>query len=157
MPLWSILCADPNVWSLVLKLTLVVELWALLSSHDHHCSSTPLRRSLAVQLSGKAQKILSTLTLVRAIVHWCLHAETHPGGEVASAVIIFWWCLGGSVVAYCGDWLPYLCSPYCMQPTSTTRDYCAAKIQAIKRFIELWRVQVRKELVESKVAPFSYL
>jgi len=104
----------------------------------------------------RPMKILSTLPLVRAIVHWCLHAETHPNGEVASAVIIFWvvsgWVCSGLLWGLTS--LPVLTI---LQPTTTTRDYCAAKIQPIKSFIELWMVQVRKELVESKVAPFSYL
>jgi len=47
--------------------------------------SLPL--SLAVQLSEKVHED-SDYTAMIAVVHWCLRAETHPGGEVVCAVII---------------------------------------------------------------------
>ena len=47
----------------------------------------------AVQLSGKTHED-SVHILVIAVVHWCLRAETHPCGNVMSAVIMpclrFW-------------------------------------------------------------------
>jgi len=55
---------------------------------DRHCSNDPLQCLLAVQLSGKAHKD-SDYTAMSAIVYWRLHAKTHPGGKVVSAVITF--------------------------------------------------------------------
>ena len=40
-----------------------------------------------VELSGKAHED-SDYTAMITIMHWCLHAKTHPGGEVVNAVII---------------------------------------------------------------------
>jgi len=46
-----------------------------------HYSSTLLWRLMAVLLLGKTHKD-SDYTAMIATLHWCLCAETHPGGEV---------------------------------------------------------------------------
>jgi len=66
---------------LVEKLTLVVEIRALLSSHGPLLlkpTSTSIG-STPVQLSGKAHKDYNCTVMI-AIVHWHLYAETHLDG-----------------------------------------------------------------------------
>jgi len=41
----------------------------------------------AVQLSGKAHEVFDYTAMI-ATMHWCLRAETHPGGKGVSIVII---------------------------------------------------------------------
>ena len=68
---------------IVLKLTLVVEIWALLSRRGRHYSSALFDLQVAVPFLGKAHED-SDHTPVIAVVHWRLHAKTHRAGEVAS-------------------------------------------------------------------------
>ena len=78
----------PKCIILVLKLTLVLELWVLFSSHQLPLLKQSLRLSLALKLSGNAHEG-SDYTAMNAVMHWCMGAETHPGGEVVIAVMIF--------------------------------------------------------------------
>jgi len=75
---------------LVLKLILVLELWVLLFSHWLPLLECSLQLLLAEcwQYSSQERtaKILTTYTAMLTTVHWHLHAETHPGGEVVSTV-----------------------------------------------------------------------
>ena len=73
---------------LVLKLTLVLELWVLFSSHRLPLLDQSLQLLLALKLSGNAHEG-SDYTAMNAVMHWCLGAKTHPAGKVVSAVIIF--------------------------------------------------------------------
>ena len=70
----------PNRTILVLKLTLVVEIGALLSRRGRHCSSalSDFRWQYREPFLGKAREV--------SAVHWRLHAKTHRAGEVVSAV-----------------------------------------------------------------------
>ena len=82
---WSLSCVDPNVWFLVLKLTLVVELWVLLPSHWPPCPSTCFNFPWQYSYQERPMKNLTT------ICHECHRALTlrcQNGGEVVSAVII---------------------------------------------------------------------
>ena len=85
---WLLSCANHNVWILVLKLTLVVELWVLLSSHW-----LPLLKCPALTVvDGTALRNAhrdSDCTAMTAIMYWRLCAKTHPDGEVVSTVVIF--------------------------------------------------------------------
>ena len=83
---WSLSCANPNIY-VVLKLTLVLKLWAPLSSHPPPLPGCSLRFSLAIQLSGKAYES-SEYTAMITIMYGCLCAKTHCGGGVVSAVVI---------------------------------------------------------------------
>ena len=73
-------------WILVLKLTLVLKLGVLLSSHRSPLLERMLWLPLAIQLSGKNHED-SDYTAMNAVMH--LDAKTHPSGEVVSVVIIF--------------------------------------------------------------------
>ena len=84
----AVICWPKCVFS-VLNLTLVLELQVYLSSHRPPLLKRSLPLSLAVQLSGKAHED-SDYTALNAFVDWCLHAETHPGGEVVSTLIIIY-------------------------------------------------------------------
>ena len=64
---------------IVLKLTLVVEIWALLSRRWPPLLERSLRLPVAVPFLGKAHED-SDHTAVIAVVHWRLHAETHRAG-----------------------------------------------------------------------------
>ena len=65
----------PERKKLVLKLTLVVEIWPLLSRHRPPLLKRSLRLPVAVPFIGKAHED-SNHTAVIAVVHWRLHAET---------------------------------------------------------------------------------
>ena len=64
---------------IVLKLTLVVEIWALLSRRWLPLLERSLRLPVAVPFIGKAHED-SDHTAVIAVIHWRLHAETHRAG-----------------------------------------------------------------------------
>ena len=64
---------------IVLKLTLVVEIWTLLSRRWPPLLERSLRLPVAVPFLGKAHED-SDHTAVIAVVHWRLHAETHRAG-----------------------------------------------------------------------------
>ena len=68
----------------VQKLTLVVELWALLSPGCPPSLERTIRQ-------GSSQEDSVHILLI-AVVHWCLRAETHPCGNVVRAVVLssFW-------------------------------------------------------------------
>ena len=72
---------------IVLKLTLVVEIWTLLSRRWPPLLGRSLRLPVAVLFFGKAHEDSDHTALI-AVVHWRLHAKTHRAGEVASAVIM---------------------------------------------------------------------
>ena len=85
-----------KIVSLVLKLTLGVELWALLYSCRLPLLEQSLQLLLEIQFSGKAHEN-SYYSVMTVIMHWHLCAKTHPGGKVVSAVIIF--CLPLAAIA----------------------------------------------------------
>ena len=64
---------------IVLKLTLVVEIWTFLSRRWPPLLERSLRLPVAVPFLGKAHED-SDHTAVIAVVHWRLHAETHRAG-----------------------------------------------------------------------------
>ena len=64
---------------IVLKLTLVVEIWTLLSRRWPPLLERSLRLPVAVPFLGKPHED-SDHTVVIAVVHWRLHAETHRAG-----------------------------------------------------------------------------
>jgi len=76
----------------MLKLTLMVELWALFLPVVCHCSSAQSNCHPYGSSQERPTKILST----SYVVHWCLRAETHPCGKVVSAVVMFYLRLGRS-------------------------------------------------------------
>ena len=67
----------PKPIILVLKLTLLLELWVLLSSHWLALFKHSLWVSLAIQLSREAHED-SDYTTINAIVYWRLGAELTP-------------------------------------------------------------------------------
>ena len=69
----------PEWWKLVLKLTLVVEIWALLSRRWPPLLERSLRLPVAVPFLGKAHED-SDHTAVIAVVNWRLHGKTHRAG-----------------------------------------------------------------------------
>ena len=77
----------PECKRLVLKLTMVVEIWALLSRHRPPLLECSLRLPVEVQLLGKANKDSDNTTVI-TVVHWRLHAKTHRAGKVVSAVSV---------------------------------------------------------------------
>ena len=77
-----------KIVSLVLKLTLGVEVWALLYSVDCHCSSSHFNFCWKYSSQEKAHEN-SYYSVMTVIMHWHLCAKTHPGGKVVSTVIIF--------------------------------------------------------------------
>ena len=66
----------PECKTLVVKLTLVVEIWALLSRRGRHCSSALFDFRWQYRKAHED----SDHTAVIAVVHWRLHAETHRAG-----------------------------------------------------------------------------
>ena len=64
---------------IVLKLTLVVEIWALLSRRWPPLLERSLRLPVAVPFLGKAHEDSDRMAVI-AVVHWRLHAETHRAG-----------------------------------------------------------------------------
>ena len=72
----------------VLKLTLSVELRALLSSGQQPLLKCPLCFLLAIQLLGNPHED-SGYTAMIAIMQSHIFVKTHPGGKVVSSVITF--------------------------------------------------------------------
>ena len=64
---------------IVLKLTLVVEIWTLLSRCWPPLLERSLRLPVAVPFFGKAHED-SDHTAVITVVHWRLYAKTHHAG-----------------------------------------------------------------------------
>ena len=83
-----ILVCWPERWLLVLKLTLVVELWVLLYSRWPPSLKRPASTFVGSTALRKAYED-SDYTAVIAFVHWQLCTKTHPGGDGVCAVIIF--------------------------------------------------------------------
>jgi len=70
---------------IVQKLTMMVELWSLLSPCCLPSIERTIQLSSALNSQERPMKILST----SYVVHWCLHAKNHPCGKVVSAVVMF--------------------------------------------------------------------